>query len=85
MLREKTVFARKILEYYGDRGLACTVVDEHLSLLVTLCGEGETHEFRCGRRAFAGSQFGRKFYRMLEGELSKLKAASPAGAPGKRY
>lgn len=77
MLRENTVFAKKILQYYGERGLACTVVDEHLSLLVTLCEEGETHEFRCGRRAFGGGQFGRKFYRMLEGELSKLRVASP--------
>lgn len=81
MLRENTVFAKKIIEYYSERGTACTVVDEHLSLLVTLCEEGETHEFRCGRRAFAGGHVGRKFYRMLESELARLKAAlAPAAA-----
>lgn len=78
MLRENTVFAQKIIDYYSERGVDCTVVDEHLSLLVTLCAEGENHEFRCGRRAFAGCHPGRKFYRMLESELSALRAAVSA-------
>lgn len=85
MLRENTVFAQKIIDYYQQRGIECTVVDEHLSLRIALCGEGETHEFCYGKRAFAGTRLGRKFYRMLESELSKLKAAAPAGVPGKRY
>ncbi|OGR79695.1 MAG: hypothetical protein A2X32_13525 [Elusimicrobia bacterium GWC2_64_44] len=73
MLRENTVFAQKITDYYAERGVECSVVDEHLSLLVTLSNGEETHEFRYGNRAFAGAHIGRKFYRMLESELAKLQ------------
>lgn len=79
MLREGTVFARKIIDFYADRGIECTVVDEHLSLLVTLSAAGETHEFTYGNRAFAGATNWKKFYQVLERELSNLKteASSP--------
>lgn len=74
MLREGTVFARKIIDFYADRGIECSVVDEHLSLLVTLSAGGETHEFSYGNRAFAGATNWKKFYQVLERELSNLKA-----------
>jgi len=79
MLREGTVFAHKIIDFYADRGIECSVVDEHLSLLVTLSASGETHEFRYGNRAFAGTTNWKKFYQVLERELSSLKveASSP--------
>lgn len=74
MLREGTIFAQKIMDFYADRGIECSVVDEHLSLLVTLTAGEETHEFRYGNRAFAGATNWRKFYQVLERELSCLKA-----------
>ena len=74
MLLEGTVFARKIINFYADRGVECSVVDEHLSLLVTLSAAGETHEFRYGNRAFAGTNNWKRFYQVLERELSSLKA-----------
>lgn len=77
MLRENTVFAQKILDYYADKGVDCSIVDEHLSLLVMLSAEGRTHEFRYGNRAFAGIHHYRKFCAALERELTKLKSATP--------
>lgn len=73
MLREGTAFAHKIIDFYTDRGIECSVVDEHLSLLVTLSASGETHEFRFGNRAFAGRTNRKRFYQVLERELSNLK------------
>jgi len=84
MLRENTVFAQKIIDFYTDKGVECSVVDEHLSLLVTLSADGKTHEFRYGSRAFAGSHHCRKFYLVLEREWSNLKAAAPETAPGEK-
>lgn len=78
MLREGTAFARKIIDFYADRGIECSVVDEHLSLLITLCAAGETHEFRYGNRAFAGATNWKKFYQTLERELSSLRAEASA-------
>ena len=74
MLRENTAFARRIIDFYADRGVECSVVDEHLSLLVTLSASGGTHEFRYGNRAFAGAVNWKKFYHVLERELSGLKS-----------
>jgi len=76
MLRENTVFAQKIIDFYTEKGVECSVVDEHLSLLVTLSEEGKSHEFRYGNRAFAGIHNIKKFYLVLEKELAKLKAAA---------
>lgn len=83
MLREGTAFARKIIDFYTDRGIECSVVDEHLSLLVTLSAAGETHEFSYGNRAFAGATNWKKFYQVLERELSNLKAET-ASSPDNR-
>lgn len=74
MLREETEFARKIIDFYADKGLDCTVVDERSSLLVTLTGQDRTHAFRCGGRAFTGRISWKKFYAGLEGEYSKMNA-----------
>lgn len=78
MLREETVFAMKIIDFYADKGLDCTVVDERSSLLVTLSGRDRTHEFRYGGRAFEGKVRWRKFCSVLESEYSKMSAA-PGG------
>jgi len=86
MLREGTVFAHKIIDFYADRGIECSVVDEHLSLLVTLSASGETHEFRYGNRAFAGTTNWKRFYHVLERELSSLKVeASSAPVRGSNF
>lgn len=80
MLRENTAFAHKIINFYTHKGVECSVVDEHSSLLIMLYSEGRTHEFRYGKRAFAGLNHSRQFYRTLERELLNLKAApAPAG------
>lgn len=81
MLREGTAFARKIIDFYAEKGVGCSVVDEHLSLLVTLTAAGRTHEFRYGNRAFADMRHCKKFYAVLERELVKLKAYAPEAAP----
>lgn len=81
MLRENTVFAQKIMDFYADKGVECSVVDEHLSLLVTLSSEGRTHEFRYGNRAFGGRRHTKKFYQVLEREWSKLMEAAPGSGP----
>lgn len=78
MLREGTIFAQKTMDFFADRGVDCSVVDEHLSLLVTLTAGEETHEFRYGNRAFAGATNWRKFYQVLERELSCLKMEASA-------
>lgn len=80
MLREHTVFAQKIIDFYADKGVECSVVDEHLSLMVTLCAEGKTHEFRYGSRAFGGTHHFKKFYQVLEQEWTKLKYEQPEPA-----
>jgi len=80
MLREGTAFAQKIIDFYADKGIACSVVDEHLSLLVTLSSDDRIHEFRYGGRAFAGMRGWKKFYLTLDRESSKL-LASPAPLP----
>lgn len=85
MLRENTVFAQKIIDFYTEKGVDCSVVDEHLSLLVTLAADGRTHEFRYGNRAFGGSRHSKKFYLVLEKEWSNLKAAAPESAPAVKY
>lgn len=79
MLREGAVFAREIIEFFSDRGVECSVVDEHSSLLVLLYGEGGTHEFRCGGRMF-GRGGGKRFYQGMQRELSLLKEAGRRGA-----
>ncbi|OIO02493.1 MAG: hypothetical protein COX65_06105 [Elusimicrobia bacterium CG_4_10_14_0_2_um_filter_56_8] len=84
MLREKTLFAQKIIDFYTDKGVECSVVDEHLSLLVTLSAEGKTHEFRYGNRAFAKNHCGKKFYMVLEKEWSNLKGTPAAAAPSEK-
>ena len=81
MLRENTVFAQKIIDFYTDKGIECSVVDEHLSLLVTLFADGRGHEFRYGNRAFAGIHHFKKFYLVLEREFSKLKSSIPVSTP----
>lgn len=81
MLRENTVFAQKIIDFYTEKGVECSVVDEHLSLLVTLSLDGKIHEFRYGSRAFAGNHHCKKFYQVLEREWSNLKAAVSEPAP----
>lgn len=73
MLREGTVFANRIIEFYTGKGVECSVVDEHSSLLVMLCSEGVTREFRCGRRVFSGEHNWQKIYRELEREFSILR------------
>lgn len=79
MLRENTVFARKIIDFYTEKGVDCSVVDEHLSLLVTLSSDGREHEFRYGSRAFGGHHNHKKFCLVLDRELARLKAeADPA-------
>lgn len=75
MLREGTVYARKIIDFYSGKGIECSVVDEHSSLLVTLCADGEMHEFRCGSRAFASGNNWRRIYRDLEREFFVLRGA----------
>ncbi|MDA8132479.1 MAG: hypothetical protein M0011_13330 [Elusimicrobia bacterium] len=73
MLREGTEVARKIIDFYSCRGIECSVVDEHSSLLVMLCSDGRTHEFRCGRRIFSGGGSWRRVWRELERETLALK------------
>ena len=82
MLRENTVFARKIIDFYTEKGVDCSVVDEHLSLLVTLSSDGREHEFRYGGRAFGGHHNQKKFCMVLDRELAKLKAEA---APAAKY
>ncbi len=80
MPREGTTFARRIIDFYTDKGIECSVVDEHLSLLVTLSADGRSHEFRYGRRAFAGTHNWKKFYLTLDRESARLRA-EPAPLP----
>lgn len=72
MLRENTVFAQRILDFYAVKGVDCSVVDERQTLLITLSAEGRTREFRYGKRAFAGLQHSRKLYATLEREFCNL-------------
>ena len=81
MLRENTVFAHKIIDFYTDKGIECSVVDEHSTLLVTLTAEDKTHEFRYGSRAFAGIHYFKKFCAVLEKEWGKLKSSAPEASP----
>jgi hypothetical protein len=86
MLRENTVFAQKIIDFYTEKGVECSVVDEHLSLLITLSADGGSHEFRYGNRAFGGIHHTKKFYLVLEKEWERLKAAAaPSGKNHFRY
>ncbi|MBI4350593.1 MAG: hypothetical protein HY550_04075 [Elusimicrobia bacterium] len=85
MPREKTAFARKIIDFYAEKGVECSVVDEHLSLLVTLSAEGGTHEFRYGGRAFGADRHTKKFYQVLDKEWSRLKAAAAGNDLGPEH
>jgi hypothetical protein len=65
--------ARKIIDYCTDKGVDCSVVDEHLSLLITLSEEGRSHQFRYDKRNFAWVRHCKKFCMALDRELLKLK------------
>ncbi len=65
-----------ILDYYSDKGIDCSVVDEHSSLLVRLSADGSGREFRCGRHAFTRGAKLRSFYVMLEREYNQLEKES---------
>ncbi len=80
MLRENTVFAQRILDFYAMKGVGCSVVDERQTLLVTLSVEGRNREFRYGKRPFAGLQQSRKFYAELEREFCNLWTAPEPAA-----
>ncbi len=73
MLHERNVLGRMILDYYSDKGIECSVVDEHSSLLIRLSADGSDREFRCGRRPFGKGASLRSFYIMLEREYTKLE------------
>ena len=75
MLKENTIFARRIMDFYAEKGVDCSVADEHMSLVVTLSCGGHEHEFRYGKRAFAGIRHAREFYMTLEREFCKLRRA----------
>ncbi len=83
-MRENTVFAQKIIDFYTDKGVECSVVDEHSTLLVTLSADGGSHDFRYGKRAFAGIHNLKKFYLVLEREWEKLKEDASEPAPAAR-
>lgn len=76
MLHEGTVLGRMILDFYSDKGIECSVVDEHSSLLVKLSADGSDREFRCGRHAFTRGARLRNFYLMLEHEYAQLSEES---------
>ena len=84
MLREGTVFAHRIIDFYADKGIDCSVVDEHLSLLVTLASDGKSHEFRYGRRAFANTHNWKKVYQTLDRESARLRSAPVPPPPAYR-
>lgn len=79
MLHEGTDFAHMILDFYSDKGIECSVVDEHTSLLVTLSADGSNREFRCVRRALSSGANLRNFYIMLEREYGQLEKESRSG------
>lgn len=76
MLHDGTVLGRMILDYYSDKGIECSVVDEHSSLLVRLSADGSDREFRCGTHAFTRGAKLRNFYLMLEREYAQLEKES---------
>lgn len=76
MLHDATVLGRMILDYYSDKGIDCSVVDEHSSLLVRLSADGSDREFRCGRHPFTRGAKLRNFYVMLEREYTQLEKES---------
>lgn len=79
MLKDRTAFARRIIEFYAEKGLDCSVVDEHRTLLVTLCSGAGTHEFRCARHDFAAAAQPGRLAPLLERELGRLKRAADGG------
>ena len=83
MLRDIAAFARKIIEFYNTRGVECLVVNEHSNLLVVLCLDDKTHEFRYNLNALAGAHI-KPSYRTLASEYDELIAA-PASFPPARH
>ena len=79
MLHDGTSLGHMILDFYSDKGIDCSVVDEHSSLLVRLSADGGRREFRCGRHAFTRGARLRNFYLMLEREYSQLEKESRSG------
>lgn len=82
MPRNKTAFARKIIDFFTERDIDCTIVDDHQKYRITISVDGKTREFSYGSRDFSRFQNPRTFYMALESELAQLRAA-PA-EPAKR-
>lgn len=75
---QKALAAQKIIGFYAEKGIGCTVAAEELSLLVTLSAGGRTHKFRYPVREPSDARHCKALNRALEKELSKLM---PAAAP----
>lgn len=75
MAREGAAVAGRIMGFFGDRGVDCSVVDEHKSLLVTLYADGRCREFRWGLRPPPGGSCWKRLSRLLEWEYNRLKRA----------
>jgi len=71
------------MSFYGGKGVDCAVVEEQSCLVVTLCSDCKTHEFRYGRKAFAGAHKAGIFQRVLEREYAELLAGAGPFPPGR--
>lgn len=77
MLKGDYELANKIIVFYGDRGIDCSVVDEHTAMLVTLSADGRSHAFRCGLRSLSKPRGWGRVRRLLEWEISRLMSSPP--------
>lgn len=78
MQHNEAVLAQKIIDFYKDKGIDCSVVDERLSFLITLSDGENTHRFRLRNKLFNKVASWKAFYLMLGKEGLKLKEISAA-------
>lgn len=79
---ESTGFAARITGFYSSRGVECSVRRGQDCLLVMLCADTKTHEFRYGDSALADVPGDGAVNRALEREYSELiSAAGPFPSP----
>ena len=72
-----------IKTFYARRNVDCLVLAGRTCVLVTLCADNKTHEFRYVTKTFAGAGGARSLSCVLEREYAELLAASSPLPPGR--
>lgn len=73
-MSKENILARKIIEFYADKNVDCSVVSEKNKFLIILRSWDRSHEFRCKSRLPARKPGWTALDKMLDLEFAKFLA-----------